>query len=88
MLPRDSALQSQVCDEVSNSDIDAQVGLYREDYTADKKLFDDAKSLDLLKIEARLKRFMEDKDCRAFTNCFENLTGLTGLPGLATQRLS
>ena len=80
-----------VCDEVSNSDIDAQVGVYREDYTAEKKLFDDAESLDLLKNEARLElgmeRFMEDKDCKAFTNCFENLTGLTGLPGLATQRL-
>jgi len=30
---------------------------------------------------------MEKGGFKAFTNCFENLTGLTGLPGLATQRL-
>lgn len=82
---------AKVCDEVSDGDINSQVGLYRDDYAADKQLFDDAESLELLKNEARLElgmeRFMDDKDCKAFTNCFENLTGLTGLPGLATQRL-
>jgi L-arabinose isomerase len=30
---------------------------------------------------------MQKRGCMAFTNCFENLTGLSGLPGLATQRL-
>ena len=54
-------------------------------------LLDDPDKLDLLKNEARLElgmeRFMDERGCRAFTNCFENLTGLTGLPGLATQRL-
>lgn len=80
-----------VCDEVSARDIDEQLDLYREEYEVNPDLFDDDGSLDVLKNEARLElgmeRFMDDKGCKAFTNCFENLTGLTGLPGVATQRL-
>lgn len=34
-----------------------------------------------------MERFLTDKQCMAFTNTFEDLTGLSGLPGLATQRL-
>lgn len=79
------------CDAVSAADIDAQVGLYAQDYTIEDGLLKDEASLSLLKNEARLElgmeRFMQQRGCQAFTNCFENLTGLTGLPGLATQRL-
>jgi len=79
------------CDDVSARDIDAQLDLYREDYEADASLFDDAAARELLANEARLElgieRFMQAHGCKAYTNCFENLTGLTGLPGLATQRL-
>jgi len=32
-------------------------------------------------------KFLNDGKYKAFTNCFENLAGMTGLPGLATQRL-
>lgn len=39
------------------------------------------------KYEIALKRFMEDGDFKAFTTNFENLTGLSQLPGLASQRL-
>lgn len=39
------------------------------------------------RLEIGMERFLESKGCMAFTNCFENLTGLTNLPGLATQRL-
>ena len=77
--------------EVSDADIAAQIEHYRSDYDFADGLLDDAEKLELLKNEARLElgidRFMNDKGCRAFTNCFENLTGLSGLPGLATQRL-
>ena len=34
-----------------------------------------------------MEQFLEKGGFKAFTNCFENLTGLTGLPGLAIQRL-
>jgi L-arabinose isomerase len=79
------------CAGVSDKDIEAQLDRYREEYDADASLFDDAEPRDLLANEARLElgmeRFMDERGCKAFTNCFENLTGLTGLPGLATQRL-
>ncbi|MGF1760131.1 L-arabinose isomerase, partial [Photobacterium sagamiensis] len=45
----------------------------------------------LLRTEARLElgmeMFLKSKGCMAFANTFEDLTGLTNLPGLATQRL-
>jgi len=79
------------CDDVSSEDIDAQIELYKQDYVIDEGIFADAEKLELLRNEARLElgmeRFLERTGCKAFTNCFENLTGLTGLPGLATQRL-
>jgi L-arabinose isomerase len=79
------------CNDVRAEDIDAQLALYRQDYVIDDGIFADAEKLELLKNEARLElgmeRFLEKAGCKAFTNCFENLTGLTGLPGLATQRL-
>ncbi|MGY5451992.1 L-arabinose isomerase [Agarivorans sp. MS3-6] len=39
------------------------------------------------KLELGTERFLVDHDCNAFTNTFENLSGLSGLPGLATQQL-
>ncbi len=79
------------CADVTAADIDAQVEQYQADYVVADSLLKDAGQLELLKNEARLElgmeRFLRDKGCRAFTNCFENLTGLSGLPGLATQRL-
>jgi len=79
------------CADVTAADIDAQVEQYQADYVVADSLLKDAAQLELLKNEARLElgmeRFLRDKGCRAFTNCFENLTGLSGLPGLATQRL-
>ena len=79
------------CAEVDESDIRARLEQYTEDYTVADSLLQDAHQLEMLTNEARLElgmeRFLEDKGCKAFTNCFENLTGLTGLPGLATQRL-
>lgn len=80
-----------VVDEVSNADIDAQVDLYCQEYEASKALLDNKEQMDMLKNDARLElgisRFLEEGGFGAFTNCFENLTGLTNLPGLATQRL-
>lgn len=82
---------ASMCEQVSEQDILAQIDLYNQDYAIEPELLSDPEPLELLKNEARLElgmeRFMQEKGCRAFTNCFENLTGLTGLPGLATQRL-
>ncbi|MCP8897680.1 L-arabinose isomerase [Gilvimarinus xylanilyticus] len=82
---------AKVCDAVTDEEIAAQLELYKADYEIADEIFSDAHQLEMLQNEARLElgmeRFMEEKGCKAFTNCFENLTGLSGLPGLATQRL-
>ncbi len=80
-----------VVSKVSDADVDAQLEVYKKDYEIAQSLLDDAHQLEMLKNEARLElgmlRFFEEGGFGAFTNCFENLTGLTNLPGLATQRL-
>ncbi|WP_185234791.1 L-arabinose isomerase [Teredinibacter franksiae] len=82
---------TEACEQVSAEDIAAQIELYKQDYDIEAAVFSNAHQLEMLQNEARLElameRFMQDKGCMAFTNCFENLTGLSGLPGLATQRL-
>ncbi|BFM21845.1 L-arabinose isomerase [Gilvimarinus japonicus] len=82
---------SAACDKITDSEIASQLELYKQEYTIDAAVFDDAHQLEMLQNEARLElgmeRFMEAGNFKAFTNCFENLTGLSGLPGLATQRL-
>lgn len=77
--------------EVSDADVNAQIDLYKQEYEIDESLFSDDHQLTRLKNDARLElamlRFFKAGNFGAFTNCFENLTGLTNLPGLATQRL-
>ncbi|HEY7884316.1 MAG TPA: L-arabinose isomerase, partial [Cellvibrionaceae bacterium] len=79
------------CESVTDADIAAQIKTYQQDYTIADSLLNNAEHLAMLQNEARLElgmeRFLEKGGFKAFTNCFENLTGLTGLPGLATQRL-
>lgn len=79
------------CETISDDEVDTQIELYRQDYDINASLLADDHQLSMLKNEARLElgmeRFMAKQGCMAFTNCFENLTGLSGLPGLATQRL-
>lgn len=43
--------------------------------------------IDALKIEAGLRRFLKEGNFKGFTTTFEDLFGLTQLPGLAVQRL-
>ncbi len=76
---------------VSDADARAQMDLYFQDYQITEETMKDSYARDRLIEEARLelgmKAFLDDKGAKAFTNCFENLAGLSGLPGLATQRL-
>lgn len=80
-----------VVNEVSAGDIAAQLDLYQNDYQVAAALLTDSHQRSMLENEARLElgmqRFLDQGQFGAFTNCFENLAGLTGLPGLATQRL-
>ena len=69
----------------------AQIEVYKKEYDVNPAIFDDEHQYQMLKNEARLElgmlKFLTEGEFGAFTNCFENLTGLTNLPGLATQRL-
>lgn len=82
---------AEVCNAVSSGDIDAQLDLYRQEYEVSEALLKDAHQLTCLQNEARLelgmRRFLDDGGFKAFTNTFEDLHGITNLPGLATQRL-
>ncbi len=42
---------------------------------------------DAARIEAGMRRFLQDKNAKGFTDTFEDLHGLKQLPGIATQRL-
>ena len=80
-----------VVNSISDNDAASQIDLYREDYDVSAETLSDDYSRQMLvneaKLELGMEKFLTEGGFGAFTNCFENLTGLTGLPGLATQRL-
>ncbi|MEO2279755.1 L-arabinose isomerase [Pseudoalteromonas pernae] len=82
---------AKIVDQVSDEDVAAQLEVYKNDYHIPAETLADDYKVNMLKNEARLElgmqRFLDEGGFKAFTNCFENLSGLTGLPGLATQRL-
>ncbi|GET22734.1 L-arabinose isomerase [Prolixibacter denitrificans] len=78
-------------DAVSDADVDALVEEYNKLYDVADNCKKGGEYYENVRVQARyeiaLKRFMEDGDFKAFTTNFENLTGLSQLPGLASQRL-
>jgi len=77
--------------EVSEHEIDRLVAEYEGMYEVDPVLRADGKCRLALreasKIELGLTAFLEDGGFNAFTDTFEDLHGLTQLPGIAVQRL-
>jgi len=75
----------------TDADIDELINQYGEKYTFSdilKKGEGKHQSLrDAAKIEIGIRRFLEDGNFKGFTTTFENLHGLTQLPGLSVQRL-
>ncbi len=82
---------SDVVNSVSDADVNSLLDEYASTYEMSPELFSDADLKKLMVQEARLElgmeSFLTSVGANAFTNTFENLTGLTNLPGLATQRL-
>lgn len=82
---------ADVVNSISESQAQAQIDLYQNDYEISADILADSYARQMLineaKLELGMEKFLTDGGFGAFTNCFENLTGLTGLPGLATQRL-
>jgi L-arabinose isomerase len=80
-----------VVNETADSDIDELIASYLDEYDVAAPLRpggERAESLrDGARIEFGLRRFLVDGGFGAFTTTFEDLHGLTQLPGLAVQRL-
>src|ERR1017187_4714448 len=80
-----------VVDAVPEFDIDALVAEYESSYTVAPALRTGGARADSLRyaarIEAGLRKFLEDGGFTSFTTNFEDLGGLRQLPGLAVQRL-
>jgi L-arabinose isomerase len=76
---------------VTDSEIDKLILQYDEQYNVEESLRKGGGQRQALresaKIELGMRTFLENNNIKAFTNTFENLHGLTQLPGLAVQRL-
>lgn len=81
----------KLINEVSDADIDALCEKYDSDYKlmpSLKKNGAQHQSLrEAARIEAGLRRFLENGNFKGFTDTFEDLHGMVQLPGLAVQRL-
>ncbi|WP_103063824.1 L-arabinose isomerase [Actinomyces qiguomingii] len=81
----------EVVDAVTEAEIDALVEEYLEAYDVVEELRPGGECHDSLRygarIEAGMRRFLQERGATAFTTNFEDLGGLRQLPGLAVQRL-
>ena len=80
-----------VINDTSDADVDALIATYLDEYDVEPVLRPSGERAASLRDEARieigLRRFLQDGGFMAFTDTFEDLHGLTQLPGLAVQRL-
>ncbi len=77
--------------EISEKEIDGLIEEYNESYLLNKELKKGGHSYDSLresaKIELGMRAFLTEGNFIGFTTTFEDLHGLSQLPGLAVQRL-
>ncbi len=77
--------------QVSDAETERLAGEYDERYDVAPALRTGGERrgslLDAARIELGLRGFLEDRNFHAFTDTFEDLRGLTQLPGIAVQRL-
>ena len=75
---------------ITDSEIDALVKVYEKEYEVAPEA-KSGKGLELVRVQARMelgmKKFLEQGNFGAYTDTFQDLHGLSQLPGLASQRL-
>ncbi len=78
-------------DKVTEADVDEMVATYEKEYDFADNCQKDGKDHNQVREAAReeiaMRRFLKDKNAKAFTTNFDALHGLNQLPGLASQRL-
>lgn len=74
-------------DDIPDTVVSALVEEYKDQYELVSELDIIDSVADAARIEAGMRRFLEEGGFNAFTTTFENLHGLSQLPGLAVQRL-
>ncbi|WP_136314082.1 L-arabinose isomerase [Actinomyces procaprae] len=81
----------EVVDAVTEAEIDALIEEYLDAYDVVEELRPGGERHESLRygarIEAGMRRFLQERGATAFTTNFEDLGGLRQLPGLAVQRL-
>ncbi|UOG76413.1 L-arabinose isomerase [Hymenobacter tibetensis] len=80
-----------VINEVSDAQIDELLTIYEQEYELADTLKDGGSQRESLRdaarIEAGMRKFLQDTKAKGFTDTFEDLHGMAQLPGIATQRL-
>jgi L-arabinose isomerase len=78
-------------DDVSERQIENRIEEYKDLYTITKESLDNPdhyqRIVDAARIESGMRAFLESGGFKGFTTTFEDLHGLSQLPGLAVQRL-
>ncbi|HYJ37352.1 MAG TPA: L-arabinose isomerase, partial [Chitinophagaceae bacterium] len=81
----------KVINQVSDKEVDALTSVYENEYQVVKPLKKGGEKNDSLKVAAKtelgLRYFLQDGNFKGFTDTFEDLHGLSQLPGIAVQRL-
>lgn len=77
--------------KVKKSDIDELIAVYNNSYTLAPELKKNGRQHESLReaarIEIGIRGFLQKGNYKGYTNTFEDLHGLSQLPGIATQRL-
>jgi L-arabinose isomerase len=81
----------KVINQVTDSEVDKLMNEYEERYSLAASLKKDGKQRvslkEAAKIEIGMRQFLQEGNFKGFTDTFEDLHGLTQLPGIASQRL-
>ncbi len=78
-------------DQVADKQVDRLISIYKDEFEIASNILHQAELFETLResarIEAGMRAFLEAGNFSAFTTTFEDLHGLSQLPGLAVQRL-